>query len=67
MLCPILIAAPLPIDLDGVTVERARVLAGRVVLAEFLSVKPVWVLKGRMIIGAVSRDDGPSGPRWCGA
>ena len=42
-IAPFLIAtlAPLPIDLDGISVERARHLHGRLVVASFVSVKPM--------------------------
>lgn len=49
---------PLPVDLDGVTFERARALAGRVVVASFLVAKPLVVWKGRTLCGAADRDDG---------
>jgi hypothetical protein len=49
---------PEPVNLDTVTVERARVLSGRVVVASFVAAKPAYSLAGRTMIGAADRDDG---------
>ncbi len=51
-------ATPQPIDLDSITVDRARILAARPVLASFLIAKPSYTLLGRTILGAADRDDG---------
>jgi len=48
----------LPINLDTVTIERARTLNGKVVVATFLVAKPSYTLFGKTMIGAADRDDG---------
>ncbi len=52
------VATPVLIDLDSITVERARILAGRPVLASFIIAKPSYTLLGRTSPGAADRDDG---------
>jgi hypothetical protein len=58
----LLTLAPLPVDLDGISVDRARHLAGRVVSASFLSAKPMDLRQDRRgqwwtVLGAADRDD----------
>jgi hypothetical protein len=54
--------APVPVNLDGISIERARHLHGRLVVASFISVKPFDLHRDRQgrdwtIIGAADRDD----------
>ena len=49
----------LPIDLDSITVERARALSGRAVVASFVAGEPfAYPDYGITTIGAGERDDG---------
>jgi hypothetical protein len=66
MLLPALLClatlAPLPIDLDSISIDRARHLSGRVVSASFLSIKPADYRQDRRgrpwtVLGAADRDD----------
>ena len=52
------LAAPVPIDFDGISLERARAMNGRPVVASFLNVAPAYTLLGRTVIGPANRDDG---------
>ena len=49
---------PQPIDLDRISLERARAMHGRVVVATFLVAKPTYTWRNRTILGAADRDDG---------
>ena len=53
-----LAALPQPIDLDGLSLERARHLHGRFVVASFTIAKPLDTYPGLTSIGAADRDDG---------
>ena len=53
-----LAAAPVPLNLDTVTVDRARLLDGRIVVASFVVAKPAFTFRGRTVLGAADRDDG---------
>ena len=54
----VLSLCPTPLSLDTITVERARMLHGKLVVASFLVAKPNYTLRGRTILGAADRDDG---------
>ncbi len=60
MLTLALLVLPLlqPVSLDSITVERARILHGRLVVANFIVAKPSYTWKGRTVLGAADRDDG---------
>lgn len=53
-----LIVLPEPISLDGISIEHARSLRGKLVAASFLVAKPNDIVLGRTVIGAADRDDG---------
>ena len=62
-LLTLLTLCPEPVSLDGITVERARAMQGRVVTATFLVSKPSYTWRNRRggvvtVIGAADRDDG---------
>jgi hypothetical protein len=66
----LLALAPLPVDLDSLSIDRARHLSPRVVSASFLSVKPADYRRDRLgrpwtVPGAAVRDDAEWG-RSCG-
>ena len=52
------LALPVPIDLDTISIDHARTLHGRRVLATFLPTKPPHLDRGTTTIGAA---DGPDG------
>jgi hypothetical protein len=54
----IVAATPRPIDVDAVSVERARTFKGRLVVASFIVGKPAYSLRGFTMVGAADRDDG---------
>jgi len=65
VLGPLIAAAlvPTPIDLDGISIERASALHGRVVVASFVVAKPSYTWPDRKggtitVIGAADKDDG---------
>jgi hypothetical protein len=58
ILSALVIATGERIDLDDITVNRARALDGRRVVAVFRIAKPTYTLLGRTVIGAADRDDG---------
>ena len=47
-----------PIDLDGIGLERARHLHGRLVVTSFILAKPGYTWARRTVLGAADRDDG---------
>jgi hypothetical protein len=49
---------PQPIDLDGISLERARAMNGKLVRASFLNVAPAYTMLGRTVIGPANREDG---------
>jgi hypothetical protein len=58
LLVAALATLPQPIDLGGITPERARHLNGRIVSATFLNAAPAYTLAGRTVVGPVNREDG---------
>lgn len=61
MLIPILFAVIAldlrPLDLGGMSIERARTLDGKPVTVSFIVGKPEYTLLGRTRVGAADRDD----------
>jgi hypothetical protein len=49
---------PVPLDLDALSVERARSLSGKPVVATFLVPKPSYTWRSVTIVGAADRPDG---------
>ncbi len=47
-----------PIPLDGMTLDRARILNGQTLTVSFVVAKPVYTFLGRTMVGAADRDDG---------
>jgi hypothetical protein len=59
MLAFLLALFPQPVDLDGITPERARALSGRVVVASFVASEPFAYPEWHITtIGADAREDG---------
>ena len=63
MLLLILSLCPAPLSLDTITIERARMLDGKLVSATFLVAKPSYTWRDGnggvlTILGAADRDDG---------
>jgi hypothetical protein len=52
------LALPQPVALDGISVERARTLHGKLVSTSFMVAKPAYTILGCTVIGAADRDDG---------
>lgn len=52
----LLALSPLPIDLDGISPDRARSLAARVVVASLVASEP-YTLRGTTVVGSVSSTD----------
>ena len=52
------IVFPQQVSLDGITVERARTLHGKLVVASFLVAKPNYTLRSQTMIGAADHEDG---------
>ena len=57
---PLVLAAlpPTPVNLDSLSLDRARLLSGRPVLVTFVVAKPTYTLLGRTVAAAADRDDG---------
>lgn len=47
-----------PVDLDGITVDAAQRLDGKLVAASFIPSKPSYTLLGMTVLGAADRGDG---------
>jgi hypothetical protein len=47
-----------PINFDSITAERARAMSDRVVVAEFVTGRPIMTWNNVTVIGAADRDDG---------
>jgi hypothetical protein len=60
--------SPVSVFLDGISVERARTIHGRLVSATFLVAKPGYLWRERTVIGAADREDGAErGAMLCGS
>lgn len=61
MLVLVLLVAVLdvrPLDLEALSLERARSLDGQRVAVAFIVAKPVYTMNGYTVVGAADRDDG---------
>ena len=58
MLTIVLAFFPAPVPLDSISVERARMWDGMLVMADFLVAKPSYTLLGATVVGAMDRGDG---------
>jgi len=46
-----------PLELGGISLDRARTLDGKAVTVSLIVAKPVYTLLGRTMVGAADRDD----------